>query len=257
MYKRIALFFVFLCCGWGAGAQAAAAGRISLGDTIQTQAADTTRLTTPPSEKPVISYTMTPKKYKIAHIAVSGLPKGLYEDFTIIGLSGLSVGDVVSVPGEEITESVKRFWKHGLFSDVKILADKIEGDSIWLNIQLKQRPRVSEVHYNGIKKSEKEELANRVGFRAGLQITPNLVDRAKILIKKYYDEKGYKNVDVNIQQRDDLAHPGEVIVDINIDKNEKTKIAGVITREAIVITASIENIKQTAITKVATVRRSS
>jgi outer membrane protein insertion porin family len=176
-----------------------------------------------PAEVPVVSYSM-PKRYKIADIKVSGLKKDVYEDFTIIGLSGLSVGDAITVPGDEITATVKRFWRHGLFSDVKVLATKTEGDQVWLEIQLKQRPRISQVNYFGIKKGEREELETRLGFRKGYQVTPNLMDRAKTLIQKYFDGKGFKNVNIDIVQKDDLAHEGEVIVDIHIDKNEKTKI---------------------------------
>jgi outer membrane protein insertion porin family len=215
MCKRIVLFIVSLSFVFGAFAQES--------DTIP--AAGET-----PAEVPVITYSLSPKKYKIADIKVSGLKKDLYEDFTIIGLSGLSVGDVITVPEPdgEITATVKRFWRHGLFSDVKVLAAKIEGDQIWLEIQLRQRPRISQVNYLGVKKGEREELETRLGFRKGYQVTPNLMDRAKTLIQKYFDGKGFKNVDVDIVQKDDLAHEGEVIVDIHIDKNEKTKINEII-----------------------------
>ena len=185
------------------------------------QEADTTKVEAP-AEVPVISYSLTPKKYKIADIKVSGIKN--YDDFVLIGFSGLSVGDEVSVPGDEITQAIKRFWKHGLFSDVKILASKIEGDQIWLDIQLKQRPRISEVHYSGIKKSEREDLEAKLGLKKGFQVTPNIMDRTKKVIQKFFDGKGFKNVDVEIEQKDDPANEGEVIVNINIDKNEKTKI---------------------------------
>lgn len=185
------------------------------------QEADTTKVEAP-AEVPVISYSLTPKKYKIADIKVSGIKN--YDDYVLIGFSGLSVGDEVSVPGDEITQAIKRFWKHGLFSDVKILATKIEDKQIWLEIQLKQRPRISEVHYSGIKKSEREDLEAKLGLKKGFQVTPNIMDRTKQVIQKFFDGKGFKNVDVEIEQRDDPANEGEVIVNINIDKNEKTKI---------------------------------
>ena len=177
------------------------------------QEADTTKVEAP-AEVPVISYSLTPKKYKIADIKVSGIKN--YDDFVLIGFSGLSVGDEVSVPGDEITQAIKRFWKHGLFSDVKILASKIEGDQIWLDIQLKQRPRISEVHYSGIKKSEREDLEAKLGLKKGFQVTPNIMDRTKQVIQKFFDGKGFKNVDVEIEQKDDPANEGEVIVNINI-----------------------------------------
>lgn len=207
MYKGIVLFFLFLSVTFGAFAQE--------------NGSDTAKVEKP-ADLPVISYSLTPKKYKIADIKVTGVKN--YDDFVLIGFSGLSVGDEITVPGDEVTAAVKAFWKHGLFSDVKIVANKIERDSIWLEYQLKQRPRISEVNYHGIKKGEREDLEAKLGLKKGFQITPNVLDRAKILIGKFFDGKGFKNVDVNIQQKDDIAHEGEVILDIYIDKNEKTKI---------------------------------
>ena len=93
------------------------------------------------TEKPVILYSGTPKKYEIADIKVEGAQN--YEDYVIVGLSGLSKGQTITVPGDEITQACKRYWRHGLFSDVEITADKIEGDQIWLTIHLTMRPRVS------------------------------------------------------------------------------------------------------------------
>ena len=210
MYKRIVLFFIFLGYAFGAFAQES----------------DTTKVENESGEVPVISYSLSPKQYKIEDIKVTGVKN--YDDFVLIGFSGLSVGDMITVPGEEITAAVNRFWKHGLFSDVKILASKIQDDKVWLEIKLKQRPRISEVNYNGIKKGEREDLEAKLNLKKGFQITPNLIDRAKIVIQKFFDGKGFKNVDVQIVQKDDVSKEGEVIVDINIDKNEKTKINQII-----------------------------
>ena len=103
---------------------------------------DTTKL-------PVIEYSNSNPKYEIAEITVTGADN--YEDFVLIGFSGLSVGDKISVPGDAVTNAVKRFMKQGLFSDVKIYATKIKDDKIWLNITLKERPRVSEINFSGLK----------------------------------------------------------------------------------------------------------
>ena len=147
-----------------------------------------------------------------------------YEDYVLIGLSGLSVGQTIDVPGDEITTAVKRYWKHGLFSQVKIEADSIVDEKIYLHIALATRPRVKEINYNGIKKSEREDLEAKLGLIKGNQITPNMRDRSKHIIKKYFDEKGYKEAEVNIVQVDDPDNPEQVIVDINIDKKEKIKV---------------------------------
>lgn len=173
-------------------------------------------------DTPVILYGSTPRKYEIGGITVSGVKN--YEDYVLIGLSGLSVGQIVNIPGDEITKATKRYWKHGLFSDVSIAADSIVDGKIYLNIRLAERPRISQINYSGVKKSEREDLESRLGMVKGKQITPNMVDRAKIVIKRYFDEKGFKNAEAEIIQRDDLSAPGQMIVDINIDKKEKIKI---------------------------------
>ena len=171
---------------------------------------------------PVILYSGEPKKYIIADIAVEGADN--YEDNVIINISGLQVGETIEVPGEDITDAAKRYWKHGLFSDVSIQADKIVGDRIWLRIKVSMRPRVSEVNYYGLKKSEQEDLQARIGMIKGSQITPNAVSRAETIIKRYLDGKGFKNAEVKLVQRDDPDRTNEIIVDVNVDKKEKVKV---------------------------------
>lgn len=170
---------------------------------------------------PKISYS-NPQRYEIADIKIEGVKN--YEDYVLIGLSGLSVGQTITVPGEEISGAIKRYWRHGLFSDVRITAEKMEGNKIWLKIILAQRSRIAEIRYHGIKKSERTDLENKLGMIKGNQITPNIVDRAKTIIKHYFDDKGFKNAEVAIVQKDDLSNENQVIVDVDIDKKEKIKI---------------------------------
>ena len=173
---------------------------------------------------PEVEYTSGGRQlYEIADIKVTGAEN--YEDFVIIGFSGLAVGDKIEIPGDQITKSLKRFWKQGLFSDVKIKATKMEAGKVWLEIALTQRPRVSDVAYNGLKKSEKEDLEVKVGIAKGNQMTPNLRDRAKTIIKKYLADKGFHNAEVQVVEFPDRDKPGYVKVIINIDKKVKTKVA--------------------------------
>lgn len=172
---------------------------------------------------PEIEYSTSKRTYEIAGISVSGADD--YEDFVLIGFSGLAVGDKIEVPGPQITKAIKRFWKQGLFSDVKIKATKIEGSKIWLEIALALRPRVSDVEYSGLKKSEREDIEVKVGIARGSQMTPNLEDRAQKVIKKYMAEKGYHNTVVYVKQSPDLQHPGYVRVLIAVDKKVKTRVA--------------------------------
>ena len=171
---------------------------------------------------PSILYSSAPKKYTIAGISVKGIEN--YEDYVLIGLSGLSVGQIISVPGDEITAAIKRYWKHGLFSDVQITAEKAYGSQIWLHIALTQRPRIANINYHGVKKSEREDLEAKLGLVKGSQITPNLISRAKILIKKHFDDKGFKNAQIDIVERNLPDNKDQVNVDVIIDKKEKVKV---------------------------------
>jgi len=175
---------------------------------------------------PDITYSGTPKTYKLAGLTVTGIEG--YEDYVLTGISGLTVGQELEVPGTAITDAVKRYWKHGLFSDVSISADSIVGDNIYLKIHLAPRPRISTINYNGLKKTEREDMEKKLGLLKGGQITPNMIDRAKILAKKYFEDKGYKNAEVFIRQRDDVAAKNQVILDIDADKKEKLKVRSII-----------------------------
>lgn len=172
-------------------------------------------------DKPTIVYGKT-EQYEIGGIHVECSQD--FEDYILIGLSGLSVGERITIPGDDITEAIRRYWKHGLFSSVKIEADSIVGDKVYLNIILATRPRVSQLNINGVKKSERDDLEEKIGLLKGNQITPNMIDKANIVIKRYFDDKGFKNATVDILQKDDPAHHDQMIVDVNIDKKEKVKV---------------------------------
>ena len=175
---------------------------------------------------PDISYAGTPRTCEIGGLAVKGVEG--YEDYVLTGLSGLTIGQTITLPGTEITEAVKRYWKHGLFSRVSITADSIVGSKVYLCINLATRPRVSTINYFGLKKSEREDMEAKLGIMKGSQITPNMLDRAKILAKKYFDDKGYKNAEIEIVQRDDVTSKNEVILDVNVDKKSKMKVRRII-----------------------------
>ena len=175
---------------------------------------------------PEISYAGMPKTYILGGMTVSGVKD--YEDYMLTGISGLTVGQEIDVPGQDITDAVKRYWRHGLFSKAQVAADSIVGNKIYLHFYLALRPRVSTINYNGIKKSEREDMEAKLGLLKGSQITPNMIDRAKQLAKNYFEDKGYKNVDIEIRQRDDVTNNNHVILDVDIDKKEKMKVRSII-----------------------------
>ena len=173
---------------------------------------------------PDISYAGTPRTCEIGGIAVEGVEG--YEDYVLTGLSGLTVGEEIDVPGSQITEAVKRYWRNGLFSKVSITADSIVGNKIYLCIHLGMRPRITDINYHGIKKAEREDMEAKLGMVKGMSLTRNIIDRAKILAKKYFDEKGYKNAEIEILQHE--VADNQVVLDVNIDKKDKMRVKYII-----------------------------
>ncbi len=171
---------------------------------------------------PEISYAATPRTCTIAGIQVSGIEG--YEDYMLTSISNLSIGQEISVPGTEITDAVKRFWRHGLFSDVSISIDSIIGRDIYLHFHLSPLPRVSQINYYGLKKSEREDMQEKLGMMKDYQITPSMISRAKILAKKYFDDKGFNDAEISIVQHDDITRKNYVILDVTVDKKQKKRI---------------------------------
>lgn len=171
---------------------------------------------------PDIIYSPIPKTYEIAGISVDGVNPD--EDYLVIGYSGLAIGDRVEVPGDVLTNAVKRFYRQGLYSRVRITADKIAGDKIWLRIILQRQPRMSEIRYDGVKGGEKKDINERLQMVPGQQITPNILARMKQIIEKYYAGKGFKNAAVNISQIPDISKKNEVILNVSVDRHNKVKV---------------------------------
>ena len=171
---------------------------------------------------PKVIFTGTPTKYEIAGIRVEGVDN--YDDNIIIGYSGLAVGQRVDIPGDDIKAAAKRFWRQGLFSKVQILVEKTCKDQAWLVFSLRQQPRVSEVNYLGMKGGEKKDIIERLGFQPGSQMTPNIADRIKLIVEKYYAAKGFEKATCEVQQVPDLSKQNEVIVNIIVNKHDKIKV---------------------------------
>jgi outer membrane protein insertion porin family len=171
---------------------------------------------------PTVIYNNMPRTYEIAGITVEGAPN--YEDDIILGYAALKVGDRVAIPGDDITNAVKRLMRQGLFAQAQFSIEKTVGEQAWLKLHLRTQPRISQVNYYGMKKGEREDLQERLQLVKGNQITQNIVNRANIIVKKYFDEKGFGNADVSIDLHNDLSHENEMIVDINVDKHSKVKV---------------------------------
>ena len=171
---------------------------------------------------PNIVYTTTPRIYEIAGITVDGAPN--YQREVVVGYSGLRVGSRIEIPGKDITDAAKRLWDQGLFANVQILVDKFVGDKVWLRLNLRQQPRIGTINFHGVKKGEQKDLEDRLKLMKGNQITPNIVNRAKQIIKKYFDEKGFPNANVTISTAEDISEPNYMTVDIVVNRHDKIKV---------------------------------
>ena len=174
---------------------------------------------------PVFDYAII-KEYEIADITVSGVE--FLQPAVLISISGFKVGNSIKIPGEDITKAVKKFWDQGLFADVKITARKIEDDKIYLDIYLKEQPRLSRLIVDGLKKGETEDLMESLNVRTGSQVTTDLLNNTERLIKDHFIEKGFFDTKVAITQVPDTLRPNAVRLFVKVDKGPRIKIDDVI-----------------------------
>jgi len=163
-----------------------------------------------------------PDEYEIGGITVTGvkyLDKGV-----LIMISGLKVGEKVKVPGDDFRNAIKKLWEQGLFAYVNISATRVEGDLIFLNIDLRERPRLLKFTFNGIKKAEADNIRDEIQIVRGDVVTDNLLKTASNRIVNYFTGKGYLDAEVDIVQTPDTTKPNSVILTFNINKNDRIKI---------------------------------
>ena len=164
-----------------------------------------------------------PKTYLLAGLTVEGAE---YSDKdAIVARSGLAVGSTVTIPGMQISDVVRRLWEENLFSEVSIRVDNVVADKIFLVIEVKERPRISEFNFVGINKSQADDLREQINFIRGTILTESKKTSATRVIRNYFIEKGFFNITVNIQEESDKIIRNGVIVNININKGPRVKIA--------------------------------
>lgn len=173
-------------------------------------------------ENEIIDYANT-YDYVIGGISITGVR--FLDPNALISISGLRVGQEVEVPGEAITTAVQKLWQQGLFSDVRISITKTVADTIYFDIALQERPRISSIKYNGMRNSEVQDLGTKINMPIGSQLTSYQLNRVRKVITDHFLEKGFLNTTVDFIQKDDPSLPNNVILTVNVDKKEKVKIA--------------------------------
>ncbi len=163
-----------------------------------------------------------PKEYIIGGVTVTGVQ---YLDHNVIVmLSGLQVADRIEIPGEKIRKAIDKLWSQGLFEDISITASKISDDLIFLNINLTERPRLSKFSFKGVRKSEADDLREKIKLVRNDVVTENVIIRTSNIIKKHFTDKGFLNTIVNIEHTRDSSITNDVSLVINVDKGSKVRI---------------------------------
>lgn len=168
-----------------------------------------------------LSY-LNPRDYIIGGITVSGT-KYLDKD-VLVQISKLSKGDRINLPGEQNAAVVKRMYDQGLFDDVQLYITKINLDTVYLEIAVTERPRLSRLHITGIRKGEVEDLQKKLSDKNSKIVNENLLSTTTAIIKKHFNEKGFLNTTVTIKQRKDPGDANSVILDVAVDKKQKVRI---------------------------------
>jgi len=172
-------------------------------------------------KREILDY-MTQDEYIVGGISVSGIR---YLDINaLIGISGIRIGQEISIPGDVVSNAAKKLWQQGLFSDVRITIDRIQSDTVFLDIYLQERPRISSIKFNGIRTTETQDIVDKINLPVGSQLTSYILTTTSKIIKDHFIEKGFLNTTVEFVQKDDPDMPNNVILNINVDKKERVKI---------------------------------
>jgi outer membrane protein insertion porin family len=164
----------------------------------------------------------SPVDYEIGPIRVEGADN--YDHQAIKLIAGLRQGQTIAIPGEQISKAIKNLWAEGLFSDVEIYAEKEVAGVIYLTIKVTPRPKLSRFRFVGATKRDADKIREEITLFSGKTITENLVFQTESKIKGYYREKGFYNINVNInRQVDSLINDSELFV-INIQRGDHVGI---------------------------------
>ena len=179
---------------------------------------------------------LTPKTYEIGGITFTGAEN--YDTRMILLVAGLQVGDEVKVPGDKFATAIDRLWKQGLFEDVQIYVTRIVDNTIFLEIALSSRPKLSRFNFFGVKKGDADKLREEINIAAGDVVTENLLTTSRNKIRAYYLEKGFNNVTVTtstefdtlLTVKDSLnqVRDQRLIVTFNVNQGKRVKIDSII-----------------------------
>ncbi|QWX84124.1 outer membrane protein assembly factor BamA [Cellulophaga sp. HaHaR_3_176] len=165
------------------------------------------------------------KKYILAGLTVSGLES--YNEQTVKTYTGLRDGQPITVPGEEISSIINKLWGLELFSDISMYITKVEGENIYLELNILERPTLSNVTVYGVKKGKIAEILKDTDLKKGKKITENLIANTKNYLQNKYKKKGFLNTKVTISTAKDTSETNAQSMVMNIKKGSKVKIGSI------------------------------
>ena len=165
-----------------------------------------------------------PKKYVVGGVRLEG-NQYLSAD-QILQVASLQKGMEVTVPSEEMSNIVTRLWLQRYFEDVSVSIDSITPtrDTAFFKISIIERPRVSRWVFSGVKSGEEKELRERLNIRRGGEFSEYVAKTSSDIIKRYYKEKGFYNVKVDVNTKRDTVIQSAIRVQFAVDRGEKVKI---------------------------------
>ena len=210
-----------------------------------------------PVDSNLVDYTL-PKEYEIGGITFKGADH--HDHDILIFLTGLSVGEKITIPGDQVAKSIKNLWKQGLFVDIQVSSTRVIGNDIFLEYTVTEKPRLSRQVYRGIKKSEAEDLRKKVSLIKGRVVTENVKQKSRLQVLEYYEKKGFQNTTVKMIETVDSTLANHVKLVFDIKKGDRVKISDIqfVGNESIKsskLKKVMKNTKQTGISRIFSVSK--
>lgn len=174
----------------------------------------------PATQEGALNYA-NPAEYTIAGIEVTGIE--ILDKNAMISISGLKIGDKIKIPGDDISNAIRKIWKYGLVGDISILVDRIEGSDIYLIIELAERSRLNSFYFTGISKGQESGLKEDLNLIRGKIVNDAMVRNTELAVKKYFVKKGFLNAEVKVVQELDTLNDG-IKLRIHVQPKSKVKI---------------------------------
>jgi outer membrane protein insertion porin family len=186
-------------------------------------AQDTSKTTSVDPDLETFQNARVPKEYTIRSVRVTGITT--LDTAIVLSISSLQPGDKIMLPGSDaFSKAITNLWRQRFFSNVQIFITEMKDDFIDLELNVQERPKLGNFQFIGIKKSEKEELQGKIGLVKSSIITENTKRNATEVIEKFYRDKGFMNVKINIEEKPDATFTNANSLIFYIDKGNKVHV---------------------------------